>query len=179
MVVTSTVRARSIITACVAGFTLVACTTSTASPSESVPESTAPTMGAAECSPIDLRTQDGNRIDLTGIWRSFGATHYVRQDGNCVWWVAIEDDPDLEQVSQLVVVFRGELSSDFTLSGEWMSVMRPALISGSLHGPITFEIGLEDPEAVVLRSTAPFGPYEGVTMNFIGPLPRGIEPGGS
>ena len=170
-------RVWSILAACLATLALAACTAPSSSPSESAPGSATADPGTAQCAHLDLRTADGDPVDLTGTWRGIEATHYIRQDGSCVWWIAIGDDfPEQGQAAQVVAMFRGELAPDFTVTGEWMSVMRPSFISDVQRGQVTFDIDLEDPEAVILRATAPSGPYQSATLTFVGQLPRTVFP---
>ncbi len=79
-----------------------------------------------------------------------------------------------------MVTFRGELASDFTLSGEWTWILRHPNLSGPFRGSVTFEIEpttVNGEEAMVLRSTTTAseveggGPYGAVTLEYAGPLP--------
>jgi hypothetical protein len=85
--------------------------------------------------------------------------------------------PGQERGAEILVLFRGELAQDFTLSGEWMSVVRPFGISDPRHGSVTFALDFLDPltgdEALVLTSQdALVGPFSaGVTLRYEGPLP--------
>lgn len=151
----------------------------------SIPEpSVAPSMSPPEpaagtCAPIDLRSPSGARIDLTGTWRGGQNVLYVRQDGSCVWWISLSDFPGQELGAQEMVVFRGDLSSDFNLRGEWMSVVRPPFFSDPRHGIVVFEIQLETgagSETLVLRGTSQAGPYQTVTLTYVGPLPAFVPP---
>jgi hypothetical protein len=135
----------------------------------------------ADCQPIDLVTAGGHRLDLTGTWRGAVGWHYIRQEGRCVWWVALSDDPNEPPGTQGMVTFRGELASDFTITGEWMSVFRSAFIADPRHGAVTFEIDIvpgSGGETITLRSTLPpyeqggLGPYGGGTeLTYESPLP--------
>lgn len=151
---------------------LTACTDgSTPSPSASPgPVASTPVSAEAACAPRELRGPSGERIDLTGTWRGGQNVVYVRQVGSCVWWISLSDYPGQEPGAQAMVVFRGDLSPDFTLHGEWMSVVRPPGISDQRHGIVVFEI---EAEAVplVLRSTSEVGPYQFTTLTYAGPLP--------
>lgn len=91
-----------------------------------------------------------------------------------MWWIALSDFPGQEVGAQVMVMFRGALSSDFTLRGEWMSVVRPPFSSDPRHGIVVFEIEFETAagsETLVLRGTSDFGPYQAVTLTHVGPLP--------
>jgi hypothetical protein len=165
--VVATMALLLVLTACKVG--------STTSPSASVgPEASTPVSAAAGCAPIDLRSPSGVRVDLTGTWRGGQNVHYVRQDGSCVWWISLSDFPGQEVGAQVMAMFRGELSSDFTLRGEWMSVVRPPAISDPRRGIVVFEIEFETgagSESLVLHGTSQAGPYQADTLTYVGPLP--------
>jgi hypothetical protein len=155
---------------------LAACTNgSTPNPSASTgPVASNPASAVAACAPLDLRSPSGARVDLTGTWRGGQNVHYVRQEGGCVWWISLSDFPGQEVGAQVMAMFRGELSSDFTLRGEWMSVVRPPFISDPRHGIVVFEIEFETgagSETVILRGTSQAGPYQADTLTYVGPLP--------
>jgi hypothetical protein len=132
---------------------------------------------AAACEPIDLHAPDGTRVDLTGTWRGGPGVHFVRQDGDCVWWVSMSTTPGQERGAEVLVLFRGKLAPDFTLNGEWMSVIRPFGIPDPRRGSVPFALEFLDPltgdEALVLRSQEGIvGPFTaGVTLRYEGPLP--------
>jgi hypothetical protein len=129
---------------------------------------------------LNLQAPDGTRIDLTGTWRGGFGVHYVRQDGRCVWWLSMTSAPG---GSEIVVLFRGELASDFTLTGETMSVIRPPNFSDPRRIPITFNLEFVDPltgdEALTLRSLRGEGggPLSGAILRYEAPLPLVIGPG--
>jgi hypothetical protein len=145
----------------------------------SVVQSPSPGEPAAEtCPPINLVTPGGSRVDLTGTWRGEQAVHYVRQVGSCVWWIALSDYPGRELGAQYMVVFRGDIAADFTLTGEWMDVVFRPGISNQRRGFVTFDVATETvsgDETLVLRSTTTAeqgaGPYASVTLEYFGPLP--------
>lgn len=108
----------------------------------------------------------------------------MRQVGSCVSWIALSDNPNQEPGAQAMVTFRGEIGSDFTLSGAWMWIVRPLFVPGQMGGSVTFEIDLatvNGEETLVLRSTtaAPEreggGPYGAETLEYAGPLPPSQE----
>ena len=49
----------------------------------------------------------------------------VRQVGRCVWWIALSDFPGEAPGAEFTLTFRGDIGSDFILSGEWAFVVRP------------------------------------------------------
>jgi hypothetical protein len=84
--------------------------------------------------------------------------------------------------SDIAVLFRGELATDFTLTGETMSVIRPPTISDPRRIPITFKLEFVDPltgdEALTLRSLREegVGPFQGAVLRYEAPLPRVLGP---
>lgn len=144
-------------------------------PESAVPGSLSPPGAADACEPIDLITPTGSRLDLSGTWSGPIGVHYVRQVGSCVWWILLGTD---REGTHPAIVFRGELASDFTITGEWMVVMRPTYIAEPLNGDVTFDIELgSDGETIRLVSHDPgieqggVGPYAGSTLTYEGPLP--------
>ena len=104
----------------------------------------------------------------------------MRQVGSCVSWIALSNNPNQELGAWAMVTFRGEIGSDFTLSGAWTWIVRPLGVPGQMGGSVTFEIELatvNGEETLVLRSTttAPQGggggPYGAATLERAGPLP--------
>ena len=168
---------------------LASCAAPPASPegsSESILPSPSSLAGSGDdCEPVNLRSPAGERVDLTGTWRGQSAVHYVRQDGSCVWWLAYSNVSTVPSPSQRALVFRGDIAPDFTVTGEWMSLIRPSAITGRRHGPVTFEIEFESSggsETITLRSTTTSegqggtGPYVGgATLTYEGPLPPVME----
>jgi len=149
-----------------------------ASPGAPAAQASAP--AAAACAPVDLRLPSGEELDLTGTWQGARSVTFVRQVGSCVSWISLSDNPNQELGAWAMVTFRGQIASDFTLSGEWTWIVRPLNISGPLGESVTFEIDLatvNGQETLVLRSTTTAsqgqggGPYGAVTLEYAGPLP--------
>jgi hypothetical protein len=141
---------------------------------------------AAACSPIELRTPGGARVDLTGTWRGRGAVHHIRQSGSCVWWIALSDFPGLPAGSAYSITFHGQIQQDFTLVGEWAFVVRPITPgtppSGMERVTLTIDVdATSGEEEIVLRGPGggpdTGGPvvdfYDAITMERVGPLPVG------
>lgn len=141
---------------------------------------------ASTCSPIELRTPSGSRVDLTGTWRGRGAVHHIRQSGSCVWWIALSDIPGLPPGSAYSITFHGQVRPAFTLVGEWAFVVRPIMPGTPPSGmqPITLSIDVAasgGEEEIVLRGPGggpdTGGPvvdfYDAITMERVGPLPVG------
>jgi hypothetical protein len=151
---------------------------SPASPGASAAQASAPT--AAACAPVDLRRPSGEALDLTGTWQGARSVTFVRQVGSCVSWIALSNNPNQELGAWAMSTFRGDIGSDFTLSGAWTWIVRPLGVPGQMGGSVTFEIELatvNGEETLVLRSTttAPQGggggPYGAATLERAGPLP--------
>jgi hypothetical protein len=145
--------------------------------SPSLPAPSATSSSAAEtCAPVDLKTPAGTPINLTGTWRAGPTTIFARQLGSCVGWTQLSDIPGQDLGAVFMAIFQGEIAPDFTVSGEWMTIV-PAggAFPDPLHGSATFTIEVETTsgaETVVLRSPATGqGPYgQGVVLTYLGPL---------
>jgi hypothetical protein len=156
---------------------------SPASPGAPAAEPSAP--AAAACAPVDLRLPSGEQLDLTGTWQGARSVTFVRQVGSCVSWISLSDNPNQELGAWTMATFRGEIGSDFTLSGAWMWIVRPIALGGPLEGSVAFEIDLptvNGEESLVLRSTTAAsqaeggGPYGAATLEYAGPLPPSQAP---
>lgn len=120
-----------------------------AGPSTTIPAATQ-SAAPVRCPDIDLRTQQGESVTLTGTW--LGNDHgywQVYQQGNCVWWMGYGH--------QTQDTLSGTIMPDFTITGVWAEVGRdPKLLN--THGTATLMIDLtkgSDPLTVrVLNSTS-------------------------
>lgn len=168
---------------------LVACT---ALPPAAAPDASglaSPTVDEANlsnCSPIELRTPSGSRVDLTGTWHGRGAVHYVRQLGDCVWWIALSDIPGEAEGSAYSISFHGQLHQDFTVVGDWAFVVKPSrpdappIAVERVILTIDFDATGRD-EEIVLRGPGGgpdtggpvVGFYDAITLERVGPLPVG------
>ena len=123
----------------------------------------------------------GDQLDLTGTWQGARSVTFIRQVGSCVSWISLSDNPNQELGAWAMAAFRGEIGSDFTLSGAWMWIVRPSGLGGPMEGSVTFEIDLAT-ETVLLRSTTAAtqpeggGPYGAATLEYAGPLPPSQAP---
>ena len=123
---------------------------SAASPSPTTVADSSP--GAAYCSGVDLRTSNGNQLDLTGTW--FGEddqTYYsFIQVGSCVRAVG-SDGP---HVSDRVLIIDGTIGPDFTIAVEYAHIpvsCNGAFCAGEV-GTATLEIEIgADGEVIALR----------------------------
>jgi hypothetical protein len=100
---------------------LAGCQSPIPSPTSEPTASAAPTAAAAaECPPIDIRTPQGTRIDLTGTWvtgsRLAGdeVFYEVRQSGECLWGRAYSAFEGQEPAELFDILIVGIVRSDFT-----------------------------------------------------------------
>ena len=154
-----------------------------ASPVASAEASSGPP--ALACASLDLRMPNGELIDLTGTWEGGATVHYVRQIGDCVWWIALSDWPDQELGDFYSFTFSGHLSSDFTLEGDFAAILRPNLMGLPISpsGHIKFDIDLPEAnsdEPITLRQVDVTEEMEGSyidnTLRYLGPLPLPVRP---
>jgi hypothetical protein len=108
--------------------------------------------------------------------------HYLRQVGRCVWASALSDYPEEEAPgSYWTMVFTGRIGTDFILRGEWAYIVSPAGIvaptgftSREGFGSLRIVSPAGQPHATELRVVAgTYAEYENVTLEYVGPLPRG------
>ena len=73
--------------------------------------------------------------------------NHVRQVGDCVWWIGYGRWPGTEQGELATLTFFGHLASDFTVSGNWTTIVRPgtpaAYYPGPQEGYVAFTIGFD------------------------------------
>lgn len=137
------------------------------------------------CSPIDLRSPTGDRIDLTGTWEGGVFINHVRQVGDCVWWIGYGRWPGTEPGELATLTFFGHIDSDFTLSGSWATIVRPdapgVYYSGPQEGDVAFTIGF-DPETGMATTLTRVGAgttdsqYSSDELRLVGPLPESANP---
>jgi hypothetical protein len=92
------------------------------------------------CSPIDLRGPNGDAVDLTGEWtgtswfsgRSVGERTFVLQQGDCVWITVTDERFHAQPVEgeAILGVLLGTLATDFSVSGELVTLLRDAPVGG-------------------------------------------------
>jgi hypothetical protein len=100
-----------------------------------------------ECKLYDGMTssyiKNKNGRDLTGIWTLINGnrTLYVHQVENIVWSLGIDNGDNFARV------FRGEITKEYTIIGEWADVDRKD--NGELiHGKIRLKVNKSGQEAV-------------------------------
>jgi len=119
-----------------------------------------PAAALLECGELNLLSPQGNRVDLTGTWTGGSTLFYVRQVGQCVWWIGLSNWPGQSPGEFFSNTFAGRLGAegpDYVLRGEWASIIRPG--SGMAYSPpyerlIAFEVVFETvggAETIVLR----------------------------
>lgn len=158
------------------------------SPAGSGPSADASATGVpslTSCSPIDLRTPSGSRLDLTGMWHGRGAIHYVRQLGTCVWWIALSDIPGEDAGSAFSIMFHGRIHQDFTVVGDRAFVIKPARPDAPPIAVehVTFSIEVDEAggeEVLTMQgpgATSNTGTivdfYAAISLQRVGPLPVG------
>ena len=113
-----------------------------------------------DCAEPNVLSPQGTRVDLTGTWSGGSTLFYVRQVGECVWWIGLSDWPGQSPGDFFSNTFAGRLGvegSTFVLRGQWASIIRPS--SGMAYSPpyerlIAFEVVFETvggAETIVLR----------------------------
>ena len=109
----------------------------------------------------------GARIDLSGTWTGGDVLHDVRQVGNCVWWVGQSNYPGEPLGSEVLNMFHGHITQDFTLTGEFAEIYRRGGLLGPRQGSVTFVIDVNEVngvEQIVLR-IRPQLPARGTTTS--------------
>jgi hypothetical protein len=110
---------------------------STDSPTTSTPTSASgspPPAGVEACGPVDLRSPNGETVDLNGEWGvgewfstpGTGERTFIQQVGDCVW-IAISDDQfraNPEPNASLLAVYEGQVHPDFSVTGNLVTLLR-------------------------------------------------------
>lgn len=160
------------------------CAGPSAAPSSSVP-SAEPSPGSAtlNCGALELRTPEGHRLDLTGTWEGSETIHYIRQLGDCVWWIALSNWPGQVPGAFYSITFNGHLNADFTVTGEWAVIVIPrGPGTPATEGLARFTVDISEESGVetVVLSRVGEGPSEGgyhsATLHYVGPLPASVAP---
>lgn len=138
------------------------------SPAQSIAPALTPSPSPAseqvDCDEPNLLSPQGTRVDLTGTWAGGTTLFYVRQVGQCVWWIGLSNWPGQSPGAFFSSTFAGRLGvegPDYVLRGEWASIIRPS--SGMAYNPpyerlIAFELVFETvtgAETIVLRGLRP------------------------
>jgi hypothetical protein len=136
-----------------AGVVLGGCGTSPASSAPASSQAPSPSVAAASdpCQPVDLRTPDGERVDLTGAWEGGVTFHEARQSRDCVWWVGFSSWPGDDLGDAWLLTFSGHLEPDFTLHGEWAEIYT-AELHAPRNCPVTFRVEFTDAGEIELAT---------------------------
>lgn len=161
------------------------CTSPPSAPSSSFPTAD-PSTGSAtlDCAALELRTPQGHRLDLTGTWEGSDTIHYIRQLGDCVWWIALSNWPDQVPGAFYSITFSGHLNADFSVTGEWAVIVIPRSTGESppTEGIVRFTVDITEENGVetIVLSRVGGGPSEGgyhsATLHYVGPLPPSVTP---
>ena len=168
---------------------LAACSSGSAAPSEAGSSATPgpPSTGGAECRPIDLRSPQGVRVDLTGTWSSDGFDHHVRQTGDCVWWIGYSRWPGPSRgAGDPHVLWAPGCRSH---PGRRVDLHRPAgswnaYLIGEPEGAVAFEIEFDSESGLRRRADSSrwltlaewLRPIRTSSLRLVGPLPASANP---
>jgi hypothetical protein len=141
--------------------------TETPSPSLSAPASV---VGGASglptgCAPIELVSPDGQRVDLTGEWtgtawfsgRSSGERTFLLQLGDCVWITVTDARFHAAPAagSSVLAVLAGRITSDFSVSGELVTLLRDEPVGGFSDQQVSARVHLVvefEPDGTIVLS---------------------------
>jgi len=177
-------RAATVVAVALLG--LAACGLGSSAPSVGPTLTPGPSPASAEldCGEPNLLSPQGTRVDLTGTWAGGSTLFYVRQVGQCVWWLGLSNWPGQSPGAFFSSTFAGRLGvegPDYVVRGEWASIIRPS--SGMAYSPpyerlIAFELlfeTVEGAETIVLRGlrTSELAPTDWYARDLTrtGPLP--------
>jgi len=107
----------------------------------------APSATPRPCAHLDLRTPSGTEIDLSGTWQGASGVYRMSQVGSCVWWVVQSAWPGNAIGQDWQFAFRGQIASDFTLSGDWAFVYI-ADFSGRPSGQVVYQIEIGEVDGI-------------------------------
>jgi len=144
-----------------------------------------PAAALLDCDQLNLLSPRGTQVDLTGTWEGAIFIHHVRQIGGCVWWIGYGRWPGTEPGDVATLTFLGKLTSDFTLTGGWTTIVRPNIPSlyygGPQAGSVAFLIGF-DPDTGAATTLTRVGAgrilaeYPSDVLSLVGPLPDSANP---
>jgi hypothetical protein len=133
-------------------------------PSDSSPIGSVSESGAANpdlpasCAPIDLRSPEGQKVDLTGVWAarppevgfflSPNEMTWIHQEGTCVWAAMLDAefraDPDyagtLEARGGNLGTFQGQVSADLVVVGDLVAIRIGNPFTPTAVAPIRLKI---------------------------------------
>lgn len=158
--------------------------TACASPSPSLEAIPGPSAqpAAQECHEIELLTESGSPLDLTGTWQGNDAGVYdLHQDRSCLYWLGMSNYRGSEPGEHWTNVFYGTIQSDFTIAGHWGDVpYGPG--SGMNNGEMTLGIDFDassGEEFPVLRRLEVTGGFGASAFVPVEALPAAVDLEGS
>lgn len=102
-----------------------------------------------------------------------------------MWWIGYGRWPGTEPGELATLTFFGQLASDFTLSGNWTTIVRPnspgAYYDGPQEGEVAFTIRF-DPDTGMATTLTRVGAgstnaeYPADELRLTGPLPESANP---
>ena len=144
-----------------------------------------PTASASEpasppCSTFEIRSPAGAIVDLTGAWLSeHELIYYAFQAGDCLWLSGGFETSTTDDVWRFgglgpwTTSFRGQLTSDFTVVGDWADVRTADLVGFNRGwGTATYQIeftGSGSEEGMTLYATSFTGHLEDDVFTFLSP----------
>ena len=147
--------------------------------------STTPTATAGEpvihpCSTFEIRSPAGAIVDLTGSWLSeHELIYYAFQAGDCLWLSGGFETSTTDDVWRFgglgpwTTSFRGQLTAEFTVVGDWADVRTAELLGFNRGwGTATYEIeftGSGSEEGMTLFAISFTGHLEDRVFTFLGP----------
>jgi hypothetical protein len=147
--------------------------------------STLPTSSTGEsaadaCSTFDIRSPAGEIVDLTGTWSSdHNLLYYAFQTGDCLWITGGFETSTTEDIWRFgglgpwTTSFRGRLTAQFTVVGDWADVRTADLVSFNRGwGAATYEILFPEAgssDGIVLQAIAFTGHLKDDRLTFLSP----------
>jgi hypothetical protein len=159
---------------------LTACGSPAPSPEVIVGPSAQP--AAQECREIDLLTESGLPLDLTGTWQGNDAGVYdLNQDRSCLYWLGMSNYRGSEPGEYWTNVFYGTIQSDFTIAGHWGDV--PYTPGADMdNGEITLGVDFDSSngeEFPILRRLEATGGFGASAFVPVDALPAAVDLEGS
>ena len=134
---------------------------------------------------MQLVAPNAEAVDLTGTWEGGAFLHHVRQVGDCVWWIGYAQWPGTEPGELATLTFFGWLKPDFSVAGQFATIVRPSASGpyypGPPDGPVVFLIGF-DPDSGSVAELTRVGAgqteaeYPTDELRLVGPLPESANP---
>lgn len=145
-----------------------------------------PAADVLDCSGQEMRMPSGDLLDLSGTWEGGSTTFFLRQHNHCVWWMGVSAYPNQAPGDCFTNTFAGRLGDDFSLRGEWASIVvgggecAGTTNAGSAEGLVTLTLDFDCDGCAnlpVIRdpwyetSSAPSPYFYTTELRWVGPLP--------